>query len=80
MTFANGDDAPSGCKIASFTTLDLSGAWRFRPNTEIFGSIQNVFNKKPPLDPITYGAIGYNPLDYAGAIGRYFRVGIKHQF
>jgi iron complex outermembrane receptor protein len=80
ITFANGSDAPSGCKIASFTTVDLSGAWKFRPNTEIFGSIQNVFNKKPPLDPITYGAIGYNPLDYAGAIGRYFRVGIKHQF
>lgn len=80
ITFANGADAPGGCKIGSFTTLDISGAWKFRPNTEIFGSIQNVFDKKPPLDPITYGAIGYNPLDYSGAIGRYFRVGVKHQF
>ena len=25
-------------------------------------------------------AIGYNPLDYSGAVGRYFRVGLKHKF
>jgi len=25
-------------------------------------------------------AIGYNPLDYSGALGRYFRIGLKHQF
>jgi iron complex outermembrane recepter protein len=29
---------------------------------------------------MTYGGIGYNPLDYAGAIGRFFRVGVKHRF
>jgi iron complex outermembrane receptor protein len=80
LTLLNGDDAPSGCKIKSFTTLDLSAAWKFRENTEIFGSIQNVLDTKPPLDPETYGAIGYNPLDYSGAIGRYFKIGIKHKF
>jgi iron complex outermembrane receptor protein len=80
MHFADGSDAPGGCKIASFTTLDLSGAYKFGQNTELFGSIANIFNKKPPLDPVTYGAIGYNPLDYSGAIGRYFRIGLKHKF
>jgi iron complex outermembrane receptor protein len=80
MHFRNGDDAPGGCKIPSFTTVDISGAYKFTPNTEVFGSIQNLFNKQPPLDPVTYGAIGYNPLDYSGAIGRYFRVGLKHRF
>ena len=78
--YADGSDAPGGCKIASFTTLDLSGAYKFTEKTEVFGSIQNVLNKKPSLDPITYGAIGYNPLDYSGAIGRYFRVGLRHKF
>ncbi|WP_048442028.1 TonB-dependent receptor [Caenimonas sp. SL110] len=77
---ANGDDFPGGCKLKSFTTVDLSGSWKFRQNTEIFGSIQNVFDKKPPADFETYGAIGYNPLDYSGAIGRFYRVGIKHRF
>ncbi|MEO5671162.1 MAG: TonB-dependent receptor, partial [Ramlibacter sp.] len=80
MHFADGSDAPAGCRIKSFTTLDISGAWKFGPNTELFGSITNLFNKKPPLDPETYGAIGYNPLDYSGAIGRYFRIGLKHKF
>jgi iron complex outermembrane receptor protein len=80
MHLADGSDAPGGCKISSFTTLDLSGAYKFTDKTEVFGSIQNLFNKKPPLDPVTYGAIGYNPLDYSGAIGRYFRVGLRHKF
>lgn len=78
--FADGSDAPAGCKIKSFTTLDLSAGYKLNDRTEIFGSIANVFNTKPPFDPHTYGALGYNPLDYSGAIGRYFRIGVKHKF
>lgn len=80
QSLLNGADFPGGCKIKSFTTADLSGAWKFGKNSEIFGSIQNVFDTKPPADFYTYGAIGYNPLDYSGAIGRFFRIGVKHQF
>ena len=80
QTLLDGSDSPSGCKVKSFTTLDISGAWKFGPNTEIFGSIANVLDAKPPSDFQTYGAIGYNPLDYSGAIGRFFRVGLKHKF
>jgi len=76
----DGNDFPSGCKVKSFTTMDISGAWKFGKNSEIFASIQNLFDTKPPVDFETYGAIGYNPLDYSGAIGRFFRVGVKHQF
>jgi iron complex outermembrane receptor protein len=75
-----GADFPDGCKVKSFTTMDISGAWKFGKSTEIFASIQNLFDTKPPVDFETYGAIGYNPLDYSGAIGRFFRVGVKHQF
>ena len=80
QTFANGADAPSGCKISSFTTLDASFRWKIRPNTELSGSVQNLLDRKPPFDPLTYGAIGYNPLDYSGAVGRYFTVGLRHKF
>jgi len=76
----DGSDFPGGCKIKSFTTADLSAAWKFGKNSEVFGSIQNVLDAKPPADFYTYGAIGYNPLDYSGAIGRFFRLGVKHQF
>lgn len=80
QTLLNGEDFPAGCKVKSFTTVDLSGAWKIGKNTEIFGSIANLFDSKPPADFETYGAIGYNPLDYSGAIGRFFRIGLKHQF
>jgi iron complex outermembrane receptor protein len=76
----NGIDVPNNCKLGSFTTLDVSAAWKWGDQTEVFGSIQNLFDKKPPFDYMTYGAIGYNPLDYAGAIGRFFRVGVRHKF
>lgn len=54
--------------------------WKPQPRWEVFGSIQNVFDKLPPLDPLTYGATSYNPLDYYGAIGRFFTLGAKVSF
>ncbi len=77
---ANGEDAPAGCRVKSFTTLDVSAAYKLGEHTELFGSVANLLDKAPPVDFLTYGAIGYNPLDYSGAIGRFFRVGIKHRF
>jgi len=79
-TFADGSDAPSGCTIKSFTTVDLTGRWKYNDKLEIFGSIQNLFDKVAPLDPLTYGAVSYNPLDASGAIGRFFNAGIKYKF
>jgi iron complex outermembrane receptor protein len=78
--FADGRDAPNDCEIASFTTLDLTGRWMLDKKTEVFATIQNVFDKVAPLDPLTYGATSYNPLDYSGALGRFFSVGLRHRF
>ena len=78
--FANGDDAPSGCKLSSFMTVDMTARWKLGAKTELFGTIQNLFDKVAPLDPLTYGAASYNPLDHSGALGRYFNVGVRHQF
>ena len=76
----NGNDYPSDCKVKSLTTLDISGAIKLNCNFELFASIANVFDSKPPSDFLTYDAIGYNPLDYSGAIGRYLWVGTKYTF
>ena len=78
--YANGDDAPGGCKIASFTTVDLTFKWKASKQIEVFGGVQNVFDRIAPLDPLTYGATSYNPLDYSGAVGRYFTAGMKVSF
>ena len=68
------------CEIASFYTTDLSLRWRGIRNLEIFGSIQNVFDRVAPLDPLTYGAVSFNPLDISGAVGRYYSLGLKYTF
>jgi iron complex outermembrane receptor protein len=78
--FADGSDAPGGCKIPSFTTFNLSGRWRPTKSLEIFGSIENVFDRVAPIDPLTYGAVNYNPLHSSGAIGRFFTLGVKYAF
>ncbi len=78
--YADGSDAPGGCKVASFTTVDLVGRWLPVKNLEVYGSVRNVFNRVAPLDPLTYGQVSFNPLDYAGAIGRFYQVGLRYKF
>jgi iron complex outermembrane receptor protein len=78
--YANGDQAPSDCEIASFTTFDLTARWKPSPKWEVFGSIQNLFDKLPPLDPLTYGAQSYNPMDFEGARGRMLTLGARYTF
>jgi len=79
-TFADGSDAPGGCRIASFTTFDLVGRWMPNKNLEIYGSIRNLFDRQAPFDPLTYGQQSFNPLDYAGAVGRFYTLGLKYRF
>ncbi|MDN4052959.1 TonB-dependent receptor [Massilia sp. YIM B02763] len=78
--FADGSPAPYGCKLASFMTVDLSARYKLTANWQLYGSIQNLFDKVAPLDPLTYGGLSYNPMDASGAIGRYFKVGARYQF
>ncbi len=78
--FASGEDAPSGCELASFTTFDLIVRWKPRPGWEVFGTVENLFDKVAPLDPLTYGAQAYNPLDFQGAVGRSFTLGARYTF
>ena len=49
-------------------------------NLEVYGSIRNIFDRNAPFDPTTYGQQSFNPLDYAGAIGRFYSIGVKYKF
>ena len=60
--------------------LNLVGRWLPSKNLEIYGSIRNIFDRIAPLDPLTYGQTSFNPLDYAGAIGRFYTVGLRYRF
>ncbi|HEX8480191.1 MAG TPA: TonB-dependent receptor [Telluria sp.] len=78
--YANGADAPGGCRLASFTTVDLSARYKLNAEWQVYASISNLFDKVAPLDPLTYGGLSYNPMDASGAIGRYFKIGARAQF
>ena len=55
FAFADGSDAPNGCRLASFWTFDLTGRWNVTKELQIFATIQNLFDCVAPLDPLTYG-------------------------
>jgi len=74
------EDGTPVTKISSFTTVDLSGRWNITDAFELNASVANVFDRIAPLDPTTYGGVNYNPMHFAGALGRYFTVGAKYTF
>jgi iron complex outermembrane recepter protein len=71
-----------GCSVASFTTVDLTASYKGFKNWEIYGGVNNLFNRKPPFDyQAGYGLPFYN-FNYAqsGAIGTYFTLGARYTF
>jgi iron complex outermembrane receptor protein len=73
------------CHVASFTVTNLNVQYKVTPNLTLKGSILNLFDKAPPIDVATYGNAGaqtsYNAsLHQAGAIGRYFSLGLAYTF
>jgi iron complex outermembrane receptor protein len=73
------------CHVASFTTTNLNVQYKVSPNLTLKGSILNVFDRQPPFDTSTYGNAGaqtsYNAsLHQAGAIGRFFSLGLNYTF
>jgi iron complex outermembrane receptor protein len=73
------------CHVASFTTTNLNLMYKISPNLTLKGSILNLFDRQPPFDVSTYGNSGpqtpYNAsLHQAGAIGRFFSLGLNYTF
>ena len=94
VEFSSLDQVPEQyCKVGSFTTTNVTLQYKWNKSLTLRGAVQNLFDKSPPLDFATYGATGsnyssaqnngvaYNPsLHQAGAIGRFFSVGVDYQF
>ena len=79
--FADGRDAPDNCRIGSFTTTSLFGRYRWSNDLEVFGSVQNLFDRIAPLDVQTYGLFRFNVAYHMpGAIGRQFTIGARYTF
>ncbi len=75
----------SYCHVASFTVTNLNVQYKLSPNLTLKGSILNLFDKAPPIDVGTYGnataQTSYNAsLHQAGAVGRFFSLGLAYTF
>ncbi|HTV85115.1 MAG TPA: TonB-dependent receptor [Dyella sp.] len=78
---ANGGPLIPDCTMASFTYGNLVGSYQLNDHITLTGSIDNVTDRKAPLDPINYAGNGYNPtFDYAGILGRVWNLGVKVKF
>jgi iron complex outermembrane receptor protein len=78
---ADGGPLAPNCTMASFTYGNLVATYKLNDHITLTGSIENVTNRKPPIDPLNYAAVNYNPTyDYAGIIGRFWNLGVKVKF
>jgi iron complex outermembrane receptor protein len=73
------------CNIASFTVTNLNVQYKLSDNLTLKGSILNLFDRQPPYDVSTYGnataQTSYNAsLHQAGAIGRFYSLGLNYVF
>jgi outer membrane receptor protein involved in Fe transport len=67
--------------IASMTTLDLSGSYKFE-SFELFGTIENLTDKQPPIIGGSLTSAhwqGQGNADY-DRIGRQYRMGARFKF
>lgn len=46
--------------------------------SQIYGVVENAFDKSPPVDTPSYNGINYNAsYSQAGIVGRFFRIGFR---
>jgi len=66
------------CDVKSYITLDLTSSFKINDRATFYVNVLNVLNDLPPIDPVTYGANNYNPVQGGvGIYGRSFRAGFK---
>jgi iron complex outermembrane receptor protein len=56
----------------------MSARYKVNDKFTIYGVVNNVFDRLPPIDPVTYGANNYNAVQGGnGILGRYLKMGVK---
>lgn len=75
------NDGSIPCRVKDYITFDLNAQFKVADNFTFYANMLNVLDKMPPIDPITYGAHAYNPVQGGeGILGRYFRFGAKFNY
>ncbi|MEO5775212.1 MAG: TonB-dependent receptor [Sphingomicrobium sp.] len=74
-------DGSIPCHVKRYITFDLNTQFKLNNRFTFYTVAQNILDKMPPIDTITYGAHGYNPVQGGeGIYGRYFKAGVKMNF
>jgi len=69
------------CRVGAYITLDMVGRVEVNENFTFYVNVLNVLNDLPDVDPVTYGAHLYNPVQGGtGVFGRQFRAGARFRF
>ena len=69
------------CYVAGFTYADVYAQYFQNDHLQWTLNVTNVTNRLPPLDTATYGGTNYNPsLDQAGAVGRFYQLGLRYKY
>jgi iron complex outermembrane receptor protein len=75
------NDGSLPCRVKSYITFDMNAQAKINDKFTIYATVQNLFDRMPSIDTVTYGAHGYNPIQGGeGILGRYFKVGVKAGF
>ena len=71
----------TSCHVRSYVTFDLNTNVKVNDNINLYLNVLNLFDTMPAVDPVTYGAFLYNPVQAGdGIYGRMFRGGVKVKF
>ncbi|MDF0544759.1 TonB-dependent receptor [Sphingobium sp. H39-3-25] len=74
-------DGSTPCQVDDYITVDLNAQVKVNDKFTFYATVQNLLNDLPPIDVVTYGAHGYNPIQGGeGILGRYFKAGVKFGF
>jgi iron complex outermembrane receptor protein len=69
------------CRVKSFTTVDLTGAYDVTEKATVYADVMNLFDTGPMFNPANYAGVNWNPTySQSGAVGRYFRVGVRLKY
>ncbi len=73
--------AEFNCRIKSFTTVDLTGAYDVNEHASVYADVMNLFDTGPMFNPANYAGVNWNPTySQSGIVGRYFRVGVRLKY
>lgn len=69
------------CNVKSYITFDLNTQVKINDRFTFSFTVQNLFDRLPPVDTETYGANLYNPVQGGtGILGRFFKAGVRVGF